>query len=63
MKTLLLAALFLAVRCRCPRGARLCSAEHGDYAQLTQLKLPDVRITEAAAVPASAAGIKVAHCR
>lgn len=33
---------------------------HGDCAQLTQLKLPDMRITDAVAVPA---GSGVAHCR
>ena len=38
-------------------------AEHGDCAQLTQLKLPDVRITEAVAVAAGTGVIKVAHCR
>jgi len=40
------------------------AADHGDCAQLTQLMLPDVRITEAVAVPAPASGaVKVAHCR
>ena len=54
MNTLLLAAVLLS---------GVAPAEHGDCAQLTQLKLPDVRITEAVAVPASSTGIKVAHCR
>jgi pimeloyl-ACP methyl ester carboxylesterase len=39
------------------------AAGHGDCAQLTQLKLPDVKITEAVAVPAGTGAIKVAHCR
>jgi feruloyl esterase len=38
-------------------------SEHGDCAQLTQLRLPDVAITEAVAVPAGTGAIKVAHCR
>jgi Tannase and feruloyl esterase len=37
--------------------------DHGDCAQLTQLRLPDVKITDAVPVPASSSGIKVAHCR
>ena len=39
------------------------AADHGDCAQLTQLKLPDARITEAVAVPAGTGAITVAHCR
>jgi Tannase and feruloyl esterase len=39
------------------------AADHADCAQLTQLKLPDVRITEAVAVPAGSGAIHVAHCR
>jgi feruloyl esterase len=54
MNTLLLTAVLLS-------GA--APAEHGDCAQLTQLKLPDIKITEAVAVPASSTGIKLAHCR
>ena len=38
-------------------------ADHGDCAQLTQLKLLDVKVTEAVAVPAGTGAIKVAHCR
>jgi len=37
--------------------------DHGDCAQLTQLRLPDVAIAEAVAVPAGTGAIKVAHCR
>jgi pimeloyl-ACP methyl ester carboxylesterase len=37
--------------------------DHGDCAQLTQMKLPDAKITEAVAVPAGTGAIKVAHCR
>ena len=39
------------------------AADHGDCAQLAQLKLPDVKVTEAVAVPAGTGAIKVAHCR
>ena len=54
MNTLLLAAVLLS---------GVAPAEHGDCAQLTQLKLPDIKITEAVAVPASSTGIKLAHCK
>src|SRR5580765_8706463 len=54
MNTMLLAVLLLS------RGV---SAEHGDCSQLTQLALPDIRITEAVAVPAGTGAITVAHCR
>src|SRR6266540_1559574 len=40
------------------------AATHTDCAGLTTLRLPDVRITEAAPVPAATTGaIRVAHCR
>jgi pimeloyl-ACP methyl ester carboxylesterase len=40
------------------------AADRGDCSQLTLLKLPDVKVTEAVAVPASTTGpITVAHCR
>jgi hypothetical protein len=54
MKTLLLAAVVVS---------GVAPADHGDCAQLTQLKLDDVRVTEAAAMPAGTGAIKVAHCR
>jgi hypothetical protein len=41
----------------------LDAADHGDCAQLIDLKLPDVTISEAVAVAASGTGITVAHCR
>jgi hypothetical protein len=44
-------------------GGPALAADHGDCAQLTQLKLPDVKVTEAVAVPAGTGAIKVAHCR
>ena len=60
MKTALLSAMVLAAAMETATVA----ADHGDCAQLTQLTLSDVRITEAVAVPAPATGaIKVAHCR
>jgi len=54
MSTILLAAVLLS---------GVVPADHGDCAQLAQLKLPDIRITEAVAVPAGAGAITVAHCR
>src|SRR3954451_24709318 len=39
------------------------ASPHGDCAQLTQLRLADVKITEAVRVPAGNSAIKVAHCR
>ena len=40
------------------------AAQHGSCAALTTLLLPDVKITEAVAVPAPATGtVRVAHCR
>ena len=55
MQTVFLAALLFSAA---------VPAEHGDCAQLTQLKFPDIRVTEAVAVAAPATGaIRVAHCR
>ena len=54
MSTILLAAVLLS---------GVVPADHGDCAQLAQLKLPDIRITEAVAVPAGTGAITVAHCR
>ena len=61
MKNSLLAALLVGGSVSF--APALDAAEHADCAQLTQLKLPEVTITEAVAVPASTAGIKLAHCR
>ena len=38
-------------------------AEHAECSHMTMLKLPDVKVTEAVAVPAGTGAIKVAHCR
>jgi feruloyl esterase len=47
-----------------PRSASPGFAEHAECSHLVMLKLPDVKVTEAVAVPAAATGpIKVAHCR
>src|SRR4051812_21257127 len=60
MKTSILTGAVIAFA----TGAVALAADHGDCAQLTALKLPDVKITEAIAVPAPSAGaIKVAHCK
>ncbi len=64
MKTRFLAALLLAGSVSfAPVAHGFSPVDHGDCAQLTQLQLPDIRVTEAAAVPAGAGTIKVAHCR
>ncbi len=57
MKTLFLVGVLVA------GTASFSPADHGDCAQLTQLKLADVKVTEAVAVPAGTGVIKVAHCR
>src|SRR5215203_5972867 len=60
MKNHILSGLLVAAA----TSSNSMAADHGDCAQLTQLTLPDVRITEAVAVPAPATGsIKVGHCR
>ena len=61
MKTFLLAVVLVAGAVT--YAPVITAADHGDCAQLTQLALPDVRITEAVAVPAGTGAIKVAHCR
>jgi feruloyl esterase len=66
MKTRLLAgacvALILAfVVARQPLAAQV---QHAECSHLTTLKLPDVKVTEAVAVPAADTGpVRVAHCR
>ena len=63
MKTQLLAGALTALAVLLtPGSTAVLAADHGDCAQLTQLKLPDIKVTEAVAVPAGT-GIKVAHCR
>jgi hypothetical protein len=61
MKTSFLVAFLLAGSISVAPGLR--AADHGDCAQLTQLTLPDVKITEAVAVAAGTGMIKVPHCR
>ncbi|MGH9143420.1 MAG: tannase/feruloyl esterase family alpha/beta hydrolase [Vicinamibacterales bacterium] len=61
MKTLFLVALLLAGSMSF--APALGAADHGDCAQLTQLALPDAKITEAVAVPEGTGAIKVPHCR
>jgi tannase/feruloyl esterase len=47
-----------------PSVAGSPAAAHAECSHLTMLKLPDVRIAEAASVPAAATGaIRAAHCR
>ncbi len=62
MQTRFLAGFVLAVALT---GAPAFAAtDHAECLHLTMLKLPDVKVTEAAGVPAAASGaIRVAHCR
>ena len=58
----------LAIACLLPAGQRSARRRNKTArtgcAQLTALRLPDVRISEAAAVPAATSGpIRAAHCR
>ena len=57
MKTRILAGALVAVALTSVAHgfgpAPLAAAEHGDCAQLTQLKLAEVKITDAVAVPAA----------
>ena len=59
MKTDLLSGLLVAAAL----GAAPMAADHGDCTQLAQLKLPDVKITDATAVPAGTGAVKVPHCK
>ena len=76
MKTRLLAGAVIAGAIAClalaysglpaviGRVARPAVANPADCASLTTLKLPDVKVTEAAAVPAATTGaVSVPHCR
>src|SRR5262249_31244481 len=64
MKTSLFAgvtAAFLAVFAAAPGVG---ATDHAECSHLAMLKLPDVKVTEATAVPAASSGaIRVAHCR
>jgi tannase/feruloyl esterase len=60
---ILAGALSLTAVAHAFKPADTAVAEHGDCAQLTQLRLPDIKVTEAVAVPAGTGAIKVPHCR
>src|SRR5712691_5551412 len=61
MKTRLLVGIIAAAALT---SAPALLIDHADCSRLTMLKLPDVKVTEAVAVPAAATGpITVAHCR
>jgi feruloyl esterase len=54
----------LVVAAALTSASTLLATEHAQCSHLTMLKLPDVKVTEAVSVPASASGpITVAHCR
>src|SRR2546428_4677988 len=62
MKTRLLAGMIVAAALT--SAPTLNATDHGVCSDLLQLKLPDVKVTDAVAVPAPTAGpISVAHCR
>src|SRR5258708_11609507 len=62
MRTRLFAGLVVAAALT--SASTLLATEHAQCSHLTMLKLPDVKVTEAVSVPASASGpITVAHCR
>src|SRR2546428_7969579 len=62
MKTRLLAGLIVAAALT--SAPALVATDHAVCSDLMRLKLPDVKVTEAVAVPAPATGpITVAHCR
>src|SRR4029077_7567195 len=62
MRTRLLSGLVVATALT--GGPALVATDHAECSHLTMLKLPDVKVTEAVAVPAPTAGpITVAHCR
>ena len=57
----LVAAIFAA---QVLMPAVVLAAEHAECSHLVTLKLPDVKVTEAVAVPAADTGaIRAAHCR
>src|SRR5437763_9010930 len=60
MKTRLLASVAVAGLL----APTLRATDHAECSHLTMLKLPDVKVTEATAVPAASAGaISAGHCR
>src|SRR5438034_11166618 len=62
MKNYLLTGLIVAVALTSAPAA--AATEHAECSHLTMLKLPDVKVTEAVAVPAATTGVtRVAHCR
>jgi len=62
MKPRFLAGLVMAAALT--SAPALVATDHAECSHLTMLKLPDVRVTEAVAVPAPTTGpITVAHCR
>lgn len=61
MKTRMLAGIVVAALLRAPT---LVAIDRAECSELISLKLPDVKVTEAVGVPASATGpITAAHCR
>jgi hypothetical protein len=70
MNTRLSAAAFAAVTLAAvaqgfsPAVTVIAAADHAECSHMTMLKLPDVKVTEAVAVPAATTGaVRAAHCR
>jgi feruloyl esterase len=64
MRTSISAGLAVAAALALANAPDLAATDHAECSHLTMLKLPDVTIADAAAVPAAATGgIRAAHCR
>src|SRR3954468_17399294 len=64
MKTSLCCALSVAALLALANAPTLVASDHAECSHLTMLKLPDVKVTDATAVPAATTGaIRVGHCR
>jgi hypothetical protein len=61
--TCLIAAMSLSSLVAVGAESQSAVAKHGDCAQLTALKLPEVHITEAVVAKPGAGGLNVVHCR
>src|SRR5690349_14815587 len=64
MKTTVLGGIVVAIALGLSSGPDLSATDHAECSHLVMLKLPDVKVTDATAVPASASGgVRAAHCR
>jgi len=64
MRTSVFSGLAVAVALAPAHAPSLSATDHAECSHLTMLKLPDVKVTDATAVPAAATGaLRAAHCR